>query len=202
MKLDFSSLLVVVAALLLSLSSCVIEEQKDAVKIEFNASFETDSLAGLPQSWKSSDLIAVSGASRAFNVTKTDKAAAVFKGKAASASEYYAAMPFDALHHFSPSEPAIASMELPCVQTASVNSIPAEARLAVASTSSSERRFTFRSPLAYLKFTIGPRSGKIRSVSVMSMESSRLSGPFSVDCSSPDPYPFPSPGAFSDLATL
>ena len=183
----------------LAVVSCAKDIPKEEAKVEFKASFENDSIGSVHQQWVSSDRIAVSGASKAFKLSKSHGESAVFKGKAVPAQVYYAAMPFDVLDSFSPSDPSLAYMELPCLQTASLNSIPAQARLAVSSTSASDAHLVLRSPLSYLKFTIGPESGQIRSVSVMSTDYSSLSGPFTVDCSSSDPYTYPSPGALSNV---
>ena len=183
----------------LAVVSCAKDIPKEEAKVEFKASFENDSIGSVHQQWVSSDRIAVSGASKAFKLSKSHGESAVFKGKAVPAQVYYAAMPFDVLDSFSPSDPSLAYMELPCLQTASLNSIPSQARLSVSSTSASDAHLVFRSPLSYLKFTIGPESGKIRSVSVVSTDYSSLSGPFTVDCSSSDPYTYPSPGALSNV---
>ena len=184
----------------LAVVSCAKDIPKEEAKVEFKASFENESIGSVRQHWISSDRIAVSGASKAFKLTKSNSdESAVFKGKTVPAPVYYAAMPFDALDSFSHSDPSLAYMELPCLQTASVNSIPSQARLSVSSTSASDAHLVFRSPLSYLKFTIGPESGKIRSVSVVSTDYSSLSGPFTVDCSSSDPYTYPSPGALSNV---
>ena len=151
--------------------SCAKDIPKEEAKVEFKASFENESIGSVRQHWISSDRIAVSGASKAFKLTKSNSdESAVFKGKTVPAPVYYAAMPFDALDSFSHSDPSLAYMELPCLQTASVNSIPSQARLSVSSTSASDAHLVFRSPLSYLKFTIGPESGKIRSVSVVSTD--------------------------------
>ena len=182
----------------LAVVSCATDIPKEEAKVEFKATFENESIGSVRRQWISSDRLAVSGASKAFRLSKADAGeSAVFKGKAVPAQVYYAAMPFDALDSFSPSDPSLAHMELPCLQTASVNSIPDQARLAVSSTS--DAHLVLRSPLSYLKFTIGPESGKIRSVSVISTDYSSLSGPFTVDCSSSDPYTYPSPGALSNV---
>ena len=200
MKIYHSSLLCALAVSVLSLLSCVREESRDAVRLQFEATFECDSIADVPQVWSSDDRIAVSGANASFNTSRSSgKPEATFKGKAVPADEYYAVLPFDAFGHFAPSSPSIASVTLPCVQTASRNSIPHEARLAVSHATSSEEHFIFRSPFAYLKFTVGPRTGNIRSVSVMSLDGTRLSGSFSVDCASDDPYPYPDPESFSNV---
>ena len=120
----------------LAVVSCATDIPKEEAKLEFKATFENESIGSVRRQWISSDRLAVSGASKAFRLSKADGGeSAVFKGKAVPAQVYYAAMPFDALDSFSPSDPSLAHMELPCLQTASVNSIPDQARLAVSSTS-------------------------------------------------------------------
>lgn len=180
--------------------ACAPDVHKEEATVRFKASFEKESIGSVHQQWKSSDRIAVSGSSNPFRQTKSNSGEpAVFNGKVVPAQQYYAAMPFEALKSFSPSDFSQAYMELPCLQIASVNSIPDQARLAVSYTDASDAHLVFRSPFSYLKFTIGPESGKIRSVSVLSTDYSSLSGPFAVDCSSSDPYTYPSPGAFSNV---
>ena len=200
MRSSLVCLLSLFLVLVPSAVSCAPDIPKEEARVEFKASFEKESIGSVRQQWKSSDRIAVSGSSKAFKPDKSNSGGkTVFKGKAVPAQEYYAVMPFDALESFSPSDPTLAYMELPCLQTASVNSIPDQAWLAVASTSASDAHLVFRSPLSYLKFTIGPESGKIRSVSVISTDYSSLSGPFAVDCSSSDPYTYPLPDALSNV---
>lgn len=200
MKSRLTSLLSLILTIWLLALACTPDVPKEEAKVRFKASFEKETIGSVHQQWKSSDRIAVSGSSNAFKQSKSNGGEyAVFNGKAVPAQQYYAAMPFEALEYFSPSDLSQAYMELPCLQTASVNSIPDQARLAVSYTDASDAHLVFRSPLSYLKFTIGPESGKIRSVSVISTDYSSLSGPFTVDCSSSDPYTYPSPGALSNV---
>ena len=200
MKSRLTSLLSLILTIWLVALACTPDVPREEAKVRFKASFEKEIIGSVHQQWKSSDRIAVSGASNAFKPGKSNSGEpAVFKGEAVPAQVYYAAMPFDALDSFGPSDLSLAYMELPCLQTASVNSIPDQARLAVSYTDASDAHLVFRSPLSYLKFTIGPESGKIRSVSVLSTDYSSLSGPFAVDCSSSDPYTYPSPGALSNV---
>lgn len=200
MKSRLTSLLSLILTIWLLALACTPDVPKEEAKVRFKASFEKETIGSVHQQWKSSDRIAVSGSSNAFKQSKSNGGEyAVFNGKAVPAQQYYAAMPFEALEYFSPSNLSQAYMELPCLQTASVNSIPDQARLAVSYTDASDAHLVFRSPLSYLKFTIGPESGKIRSVSVISTDYSSLSGPFTVDCSSSDPYTYPSPGALSNV---
>lgn len=201
MKFSITSYIATSAIVIMSALSCVREDHDADVKMEFQASFEVGMLMDVPQLWSSSDIIAVSGASGVFKTSQAfeGEEQAVFSGQTVSAGEYYAAMPFAAFEHFSPSSPSIVSMNLPCVQDAFQGGISGHARLAVAHTESSDAHFIFRSPLAFMKFTIGPQSGKIRSVSVISVSGTRLSGSFSVDCSSVDPYPYPAPASQSNV---
>lgn len=204
MKSSFTSALTVAALLLMSVFSCVREDSMETVKVEFHAAFEVEYVSEIPQVWSSSDHIAVSGGDGPFKTSRSSdgEPEAIFQGQTVAAYEYFAAMPYDAVEHFSPSSPSIVSMQLPCLQTAVSGGISHQARIAVAHTSSADQHLIFRNPLAYLKFTVGPQSGTIRSVSVISTDGTRLSGSFSVDCSSSDPYPYPSPASQSNVALV
>lgn len=136
------------------------------------------------------DRIAVMNAEKPF-VASADGNGLRFVGDVLQSDDYYAVYPYQALKYFSPKEPAVAVMTLPTVQKAVRNEIPRENRLAIGHASDNDRRMVFNEKVSYFKFTIGPDSGKIRSVSLVS-ESSPISGDFSVLCDGGyDTYPMP-----------
>lgn len=138
----------------------------------------------------SGDQIAVMNAENPFKASvKGD--GVCFIGDVLQADDYYAVYPYAALKYFSPAEPDVAVMSLPTVQKAVMNEIPRELRLSVGHASDNDRRMVFNEKVSYLKFTIGPESGKLRSISVVS-GSSPISGDFSVLCDGGyDTYPMP-----------
>lgn len=126
------------------------------------------------------DKIAVMGAEKPFMASvEGDKVR--FIGDVMQADEYYSVYPYSAFRYFSPDKPVVAVMNLPTVQKAVWNEIPREHRLSVGHASDDDRRMIFSEKVSYLKFTIGPESGNIRSISLLS-GSSPLSGDFSVLC--------------------
>lgn len=113
-----------------------------------------------------------------------------FVGNVEQSDGYNAVYPYSALKYFSPSEPVVAVMSLPTVQSAVKDEIPHGLRFSVAHASDADRCMTFRETVVYLKFTIGPESGKIRAISVIS--DCPLTGDFSVMCDGGyDTYPMP-----------
>lgn len=92
-------------------------------------------------------------------------------------------------------------MNLPSVQKAVQNEIPRDLRLSVAHTSDIARYLEFQECLSYLKFTIGPDSGNIRSISVVGGKIRPLSGDFAVMCmEAHDVYPMPGAAHNASLA--
>ena len=114
-----------------------------------------------------------------------------FVGDIKPSDNYCAAYPAEALKYFSPTEPTVAVMTIPVVQKAVKDQVPHALRLAVGSASDKDRCLSFEEKTAYFKFTIGPESGNIRSISVIS-DSAPLTGDISVMCDGgTDVYPMP-----------
>ena len=136
------------------------------------------------------DRIAVQGAERPFGALIQGEDV-FFVGDIKPSDNYCAAYPAAALKYFSPTEPAVAVMTIPVVQKAVKDQMPHALRLAVGSASDKDRCLVFEEKTAYFKFTIGPESGKIRSISVIS-DSAPLTGDISVMCDGgTDVYPMP-----------
>ena len=136
------------------------------------------------------DKIAVLGAEKPF-IAAVEGDKVRFIGDVMHSDEYYAVYPYSAFRYFSPTEPSVAVMNLPTLQKAVKNEVPRERRLSIGHASDNDRRMTFNEKVSYLKFTIGPGSGNIRSISLVS-DSSPLSGDFSVLCDGGyDTYPMP-----------
>lgn len=136
------------------------------------------------------DKIAVLGAEKPF-VASVEGEEVCFIGDVPQADEYYAAYPYSAFLYFSPTGPVVAVMNLPTVQKAVKGEIPREHRLSIGHASDKDRRMLFNEKVSYLKFTISPDSGNIRSISLVS-DSSPISGDFSVLCDGGyDTYPMP-----------
>ena len=136
------------------------------------------------------DRIAVQGAERPFGALIQGEDV-FFVGDIKPSDNYCAAYPAAALKYFSPTEPTVAVMTIPVVQKAVKDQMPHALRLAVGSASDKDRCLVFEEKTAYFKFTIGPESGKIRSISVIS-DSAPLTGDISVMCDGgTDVYPMP-----------
>lgn len=136
------------------------------------------------------DQIAVKGAERPFAAFVQGEDV-FFIGDVKPADDHYAVYPAAALKYFSPTEPTVAVMTIPVVQKAVKDQIPHALRLAVGATSDRDRCLVFEEKTAYFKFTIGPESGNIRSISVIS-DSAPLTGDISVMCDGgTDVYPMP-----------
>jgi hypothetical protein len=56
----------------LAVVSCAKDIPKEEAKVEFKASFENESIGSVRRQWISSDRLAVSGASKAFRLSKAD----------------------------------------------------------------------------------------------------------------------------------
>ena len=174
----------------------------DTVKVEpitFGASFynEADSQGaqsktvldetGFKVLWESSDQIAVSGGTTPFAIDpaiEEPSASVMFKGEAAVADMYYAAYPYSALRSWSGST---ATMALPQIQPARLGSFASDLNISVSSTTAQERNFQFHNVLGYLKFTIGEQTGEITELVVSAIGKEKLTGRFTVDCSSEVP---------------
>ena len=136
------------------------------------------------------DKVAVMGAEKPFTV-KSEGDDVSLVGDVALADVYYSAYPYSSLKYFSPTEPVVAVMTLPVVQKAVKYQLPHDLRLSVGTASGQDGCMFFEEKTAYFKFTIGPASGNIHSISVVS-DSAPLTGDISVMCKGDDDvYPMP-----------
>lgn len=159
------------------------EPERIVGSVEFTAVYDAFT-------FEAGDQIAVMNAEKPFKAS-VKEGEVRFIGDVLQADDYYAVYPYSALKYFSPDEPAVAVMSLPTVQKAVKNGIPRELRLSIGHASDNDRRMVFNEKVSYLKFTIGPESGKVRSISMVS-DSSPISGDFSVLCDGGyDTYPMP-----------
>lgn len=138
--------------------------------------------------------LAVSGASESLEIKK-----GTVNGDVIEADGYYAAYPADAVKFFNPDGLSSVNMTLPVLQTAEPGSIPHGTELAVAS-ASDDRSFILENMLGYLRFTLTDEVGKIKSVTVISADGSRISGDFSVDCLDDYLEVFPMPSSASNVS--
>ena len=136
------------------------------------------------------DRIAVMGAETPFTV-KVEGDDVSLVGDVMSDDEYYSAYPYSALKYFSPTEPVVAVMTIPVVQKAVKDQVSHDLRFCVGTASDRDRCMAFDEKTAYFKCTIGPTSGNIRSISIVS-DSEPLTGDVSVMCKGDeDVYPMP-----------
>lgn len=174
--------------------SCVkVEETVRVESISFGASFSPEDHktildeTGFKVLWESSDQIAVSGGTDPFVIEPAiaePLAAVRFKGEAAVADIYYGAYPFSALKAWNGST---ATMSLQQIQPARKGSFASDLNISVSSTDAATRNFQFHNVLGYLKFTIGENTGDVTELVVSSIGGEKLSGKFTVDCSSATP---------------
>ena len=137
--------------------------------------------------WENSDQIAVSGGTDPFVITpeiEEPSTSVNFRGEAAVADMYYAAYPYSALRSWSGST---ATMALPQIQSARPGSFASDLNISVSSTTAEDRNFQFHHVLGYLKFTIAEQTGEITDLLVSAIGKEKLSGRFTVDCSSEVP---------------
>lgn len=177
--------LVIFSMAIAAIMSCVGEQTQDKVEggMSFTAAAEAFEFA-------EGDQIAVKDAVSPFTASYVD-GQLYFVGDVPQSVDYHAVYPYSALRYYSPSDPVVAVMSLPVLQQAVRNEIPHAYRVSAGYASDMDRHFVFREQTAYLKFTIGPESGNIRSISVVSHQSP-LSGDFSVRCDGvDDSYPMP-----------
>ena len=186
-----------------SVFSCAkVEDSTTVVKVEpitFGASFynEDDSQehqnktvldqTGYKILWENSDQIAVSGGTDPFVITpeiEEPSASVNFRGEAAVADKYYAAYPYSALRSWNGST---ATMALPQIQSARLGSFASDLNISVSSTTAEDRNFQFHHVLGYLKFTIGEQTGEITEFVVSTIGKEKLTGRFTVDCSTEIP---------------
>ena len=160
--------MIMAAAVICAAVSCVDDPRTEGneVSATFTALSETFS-------FKSGDKVAVRNAPKPFKASvKSGKCS--LKGNVIQSEEYYAVYPYDCLKYFSPDLPVSAIVTVPTVQTAVKDAIPDNLRISTASASDDDRIFEFSELPSYLKFTIGPESGRIKTISIIS-EYERLS---------------------------
>ena len=165
---------IMAAAVICAAVSCVDDPRTEGKEVSaaFTALSETFS-------FKSGDKVAVRNAPKPFKASvKSGKCS--LKGNVIQSEEYYAVYPYDCLKYFSPDLPVSAIVTVPTVQTAVKDAIPDNLRISTASASDDDRIFEFSELPSYLKFTIGPESGRIKTISIIS-EYERLSGDCAVD---------------------
>ncbi len=168
----------------------------------FRSCFADRALAdSIGMDFSKGDKIAVSGAVSPFTVSSVSDGVAVLEGYAKPSDAYHAVYPYQAFKEFRENEESHsqAVMELPLVQTARPGTIPEGTALAVGRTDASGREFRLNPLMTYLKFTISPQAGKIRTISVIHEDGNRLSGEFSVDCGSEYGDIFPMPNSASNV---
>ncbi|MBQ8484105.1 MAG: hypothetical protein IJ504_07380 [Bacteroidales bacterium] len=168
----------------------------------FRSCFADRALAdSIGMDFRKGDKIAVSGAVSPFTVSSVSDGVAVLEGYAKPSDAYHAVYPYQAFKEFRENEESHsqAVMELPLVQTARPGTIPDGTALAVGRTDASGREFRLNPLMTYLKFTISPQAGKIRTISVIHEDGNRLSGEFSVDCASEYVEVFPTPNSASNV---
>ena len=188
----FITYVIAILSVFILISSCA-ERYGDVVsKHAFGISFADGSI-GDSLGLRLKGNVSVGGAAEPLRIRSGNAV-----GKVTEAEEYYAAYPADAVKHFGPDYPHNVAMRLPVVQTAFQGSIPNGTDLAVAATSSDEMHLEFRSILTYLRFTITEDIGKIRCISLISDSDGRLSGDFTVDCTSGEEV-FPMPNSASNV---
>ncbi len=187
----------------MSIFSCVrVEDSTTEVRVEqvtFGASFYVDDDNQKEQNktvlgengrsvlWESNDQIAVSGGTGPFVIEPAiaePTASVSFRGEAEVADVYYGVYPFSALKGWNGST---ASMNLMQIQPARKGSFASDLNISVSSTDAATKTFQFHNVLGYLKFTIGEASGKITELVVSTIGGEKLSGKFTVDCTSDKP---------------
>lgn len=175
-------------------SSCVKESVTDVVAdgletITFEASASPESKTTLVDGrkvyWCSGDQISVAGAAAAFanSLAEGETAAkTAFTGEVAAADVYYAAYPYSAVDKW---DGAVVTLKAPMRQTAGVGTFADGQNLAVASTTSQEKAFTFQNVLGYAAVTIN--AAEVKSVYVTANGGEPLYGQVTVDCSAAVP---------------
>ena len=186
-----------------SVFSCAkVEDSTTVVKVEpitFGASFYIEEESQQNQNktvlgkdgfkilWENSDQIAVSGGTAPFVITpeiEEPSASVNFRGEAAVADKYYATYPYSALRSWNGTT---ATMALPQIQPARLGSFASDLNISVSSTTAQEHNFQFHNVLGYLKFTIGEQTGEVTELLVATIGKEKLTGRFTVDCSSEVP---------------
>lgn len=175
---------VMCAVIIVIAAACSREPVPEGTEANTSFTYVSDVLDFVP-----GDRIAVKDAAEPFVYTAQDR----FVGDVLQSDDYYAVYPSSAIRYFSPTEPVSAVMTVPVVQEAVRNGIARDCRISVAHASDSDKCLGFSEKVSYLKFTIGPDSGHIRSISVVCY-SAALAGDVSVMCED-GANVYPAPGA-------
>ena len=161
--------------------------KEDDSQVDQNKTVLDQSQSGYKILWENSDQIAVSGGTTPFVITpeiEEPSPSVNFRGEAAVADMYYAAYPYSALRSWNGET---ATMALPQIQPARLGSFASDLNISVSSTTASECNFQFHNVLGYLKFTIGEQTGEVTEFVVSAIGKEKLTGRFTVDCSSDAP---------------
>lgn len=137
--------------------------------------------------WESTDQISVSGGVGPFVIEPeiAEPSATVnFRGDAEVAQMYYGAYPYSAVTGWTGS---VATMSLKQIQPARLGSFASDLNVSVSSTDAQTANFQFHPVMGYLKFTVGEQTGEVTQMVVSSVGKEKLSGRFTVDCSSAEP---------------
>lgn len=186
--------LIYCAVAALALSSCMKDEVADVVSgsletITFEAAASAESKTTLVDGkkvyWCSGDQISVAGAAAAFTNSLAEgetAAKTAFTGDVATADVYYSAYPYSAVVSWAG---AVSTLKAPMRQTAVAGTFADGQNLAVASTTSQEKAFTFQNVLGYAAVTINVAD--VKSVYVTANGGEPLYGQVTVDCSAAVP---------------
>ena len=175
----------ILAATALIVLACGDEHGRDKIVADVAFAVVSDDLV-----FSHGDKVAVMGAEKPFTVKVSGEDVSLI-GDVTLSDEYYSAYPYSALKYFSPTEPVVAVMTIPVVQKAVKDQLPHDLRFSVGTASDHDRSMAFDEKTAYFKFTIGPASGNVRSISIVS-DSAPLTGDISVMCKGDeDVYPMP-----------
>ena len=186
----------------LMISACVenTETTDTCRRMTFTASTGTDDtrtvlVDRVKVYWEDGDEIAVSGAQEPF-VTSLDEPSrsASFEGEAEVADTYHAVYPYSCLVEW---EDGLAVLNLQQTQPAMTGTFGPGINISVSSTTDQDKDFYFRNVLGYVKFTVGPETGDITSVTVSANAGESLSGDFYVECFSDNPKVLPDGGPAS-----
>ena len=161
--------------------------KEDDSQVDQNKTVLDQSQSGYKILWENSDQIAVSGGTTPFVITpeiEEPSPSVNFRGEAAVADMYYAAYPYSALRSWNGET---ATMALPQIQPARLGSFASDLNISVSSTTASECNFQFHNVLGYLKFTIGEQTGEVTEFVVSAIGKEKLTGRFTVGCSSDVP---------------
>ena len=192
----FKRFLTAVILAVFAFTACMETSQvcEDFVKMSFESSFSTEDTKTILVDrtkvyWQDGDAIAVSGAAGPFVTSLSeDSPTASFTGEVQPADMYYAVSPYSAVEEWADE---VVLLDLPTKQQAIKGTFGPEINIAVASTPSMEKSFTFHNVLSYVKLSIGASAGRINSITVMTPAGEALAGSFYVDCTQDEPVAVP-----------